>query len=823
MHLPLDLLYNLRLLRKNLGFVSICVLMIGMGMGLSITMYSITVNVDTRLLPFENGDRFVDIFGYDNSENAAREIVRDGFIYQSLQASSSNTFKTIGAYLETRAVLSDGEVSERFEAVRITPNLFQETGVVPNLGRSLLPSDGAFGARPVAVISHRAWQSYYVGRQSIIGSISRINGDPFTIVGVMPEGFVYPQSHDIWMPLQLTTGLEPGEYPNISIQGVVTDGVPIESARIEVASLLQQLAATYPQHYEQVEGRARNCCRFINYGDETVPGANLLAMLTFSLLFLICLNVANLFLVRTNQRIHEFSIRMALGASRKQLVQAVLQDSLLIALLGGLLGFILADLGMSYVGTSADSALATMGGLPFTFYFGWELATIISAFVLIVLIWILSAGLAVWQIARQELSQTLAGGKTGATESRSALGTATMVSIEVIFSCFLLVLTGVLIGASIESANTDYGTATDGYLTGRVDLPAEGYSELASRNTYRENLQLELLRQEGIEDVSFTTALPSQGDRSYFFQLDDRDVRVNNQYPRKAMISIANNYFETMEVALLAGRNIDVTDTQNSLPVVIIDEIFAEQMWPEEANPILGAVGKSIELTSSVDSSDWNTATIIGVAPHIIQGVAMDDINRTSFYQPLSQRQLIRDTARLNVVVKVSGDPQDYRQILQLAAARVDRDVPVATISTLSDWLIAANSVMVFATEASTGIAILTLVLAVTGIYAIVSRSVRQRTKEIGIRRAIGSSNGNVLWVFIRQGLKYLGLGLTLGGGAAILASNALDSESIQLLTWLPLVLVIVSLGLGLLVLVATYSPARLLIALEPGETLHHD
>lgn len=822
MKLPLELLYNLRLLRKNLGFVAICVLMIGMGMGLSITMYSITLNVDTRLLPFENGDRFVDIFGYDTSPNPGRQVVTDGFIYQLLQASSTS-FETLGAFSDFSAVFSDGIVSERFEASRVDPELFQASGVVPAFGRTLQVSDSIVGSPAIAVISHRLWQNYYAGKEDILGTVSRINGEPVTIVGVMPEGFAYPMFHDIWMPLQVPGGVEPGQFPRLSIQGVLYENVSIETAKVEIENLFQQLGATFPDEYGDVDPRVRNCCRIINYSDDDSPGAALLAMLTFSLLFLICLNVANLFLVRTNQRIHEFSIRSALGASRSRLILAVLQDSLLITFLGALLGFILADLGMTYVGTAADEALSVYGDMPFTFYFGWETSIAVTAVFLILIIWVLTAGLAVWQISRQDLSQTLAGGKTGATESHSAFGTATMVSIEVIFSCFLLVFTGVLIGASIQSANTDYGTATEGYITGRVDLPLDNFPDSSSREEFRQNLQLELLSQNGIDEVSFTEALPSQGGTPFLFQMTDRDVRVEERYPLKALISVANNYFETMDITLRAGRNFDSTDTSESAPVIIIDEVFAEQMWPEEANPVQAAVGKTIQISARTEPPIWETRTIVGVISHVIQGVAMDGINRTAFYQPFSQRSISRGVARLNVVAKVSGAPDDYRQTLQLAAANTNRNVPVASISSLTDWLTAANSVVVFATEASTGMAVLTLALAVTGIFAIISRSVRQRTKEIGIRRAVGSSNHNVLWVFMLQGLRYLGLGLTLGGGTAILASGAISNESIQLVEWLPLVLVAVSSGLACLVLLATYGPASQLIAMEPGETLRDE
>ncbi len=824
MKLPLELLYNLRLLKKNIGFVAICVVMIGLGMGLSITMYSISQNIDTRPFPFAGGERFVDIFGVNTVLGAERGLISDGFIYQTLETSVTG-FEVLGAFSELRAVLSDGDYSEGFQAVNVKPELFAATGVQPLLGRGLQPGDASLGADPVAVISYDAWQSYYTGREDIIGSISRINGRQHSVVGVMPEGFSYPQVHDVWLPMQLPAGIQPEDYRAIWIQGVLAAGNTPELAAVEVATVLQGLDPSVQEVYEDLEWRVRMCCRFINTAGEPVRAAFLLPLLTLSLLLLICLNVANLILVRTNQRVHEFTIRTALGASRRRLILSVLQDSLLICLLGALLGFILADLGLNYVNAAATDALDMLGGMPYSFYFGWEASTAIVAIGLILLIWMLSASLAIWQISRQDLSATLAAGKGGATESRSAFGTATMVSIEVVFSCFLLVLTGVFIGASIQSAAADYGTATEGYLTGRLELPQESYAEVEAQNVYRQNLERELLSRNGVEAVSFTTALPSQGVRRQFYRLEDRDLLVDEEYPRKDVIFVADNYFATMEVPLLAGRNFDATDTGDSLPVVIIDQLFAEELWPNEPSPEQFALGQRIDLNPSMEPSQWQTATIVGVIPHVLQGVAMDEINRTSFYRPLTQRCCDSNSqyAILRVAMKVAGDPQAFRQVLQESAAQVDREVPVLELFSMTQWLEAANSVMVFASGTSSGMAFLTLMLAVTGIFAIVSRSVRQRTKEIGIRRAIGSSDFEVLWVFIRQGLRYLILGFVLGGGAAVLLSNAISNESVRLVEWLPLVAVSVTVALSLLVFVATYTPARALIQMEPGETLRDE
>lgn len=813
MNLSLDLLFNLRLLRKNFGFVAICVLMIALGMGMSITLYTIMDNGGTKSLPFPDGDRYVSILGYDTSYGTDRRSALDGYTYQIL-AESVRSYKTFGANRRLSAIFSDTDVAERYQGISITPNILQATAVTPLMGRGLLPSDDIPGAAPVVLISHRLWQNYYLGREDIVGHISRVNGDAYTVVGVMPEDFRYPTTEDLWLPLQLSASLQPGEGAGLRATAILADGSSIESANAEAHALLTQLSVDQPEFYDELGGIVIQCCGFLGIDNPVVKYS--LPALTVFLLLLVCLNVANLILVRTNQRIHEFAIRSALGASRRRLIRAILQDSLLICLLGSSLGLLIANFGMAYVDSAATEALSQMGGQPFWFSFGWERGTAISALGVLLSIWLLSAALAVWQIARQDLAVTLAGGSSNVTDSRKSFGTTSMVSFEMIFSCFLLILSGVTIGSSIDSTNADYGTTIDGYLTGRIDLTADNYLESSARDSYRENLRQELLEQEGIAEVSFATALPSQYGDGLLYALEDQDVMIDNEYPRQNVVHVEPNYLAAMDVVLRAGRNFDGTDTLDSLPVVIIDELFAAQHWPEQS-----PLGKRIELNPGTDTAQ--SLTVVGVTPHIVQGFVLDVLNAPSLYRPMSQSCCDNSGRVFSAVLKVDGSPNNYRQVLQRAAASADRDVPVSDISSLSGLLDNSNIVIIFMTEAFSGMAFITLMLAITGIYAIVSRSVRQRTKEIGIRRAVGSSNSRVHWVFMKQGFSYLCLGLLVGGGGAALMVNSVVQESLTMVNWLPLVFVSVSLGLGLLVFFATYNPASFLLAMEPGETLRDE
>ncbi len=810
MSLLSDLRYNLRLLRKSPGFVVICVLVIGLGMGMSITSYSILSSIAAKPLPFPDGDSFVRVRGVDNSNG--RTVAMDGYAYQTLQA-SVQSYKTFGAQRDVLATFSDGGVAEQFRGSTITSNLLQATAVAPLLGRSLLPQDDIPGAEPVVLISYRVWQDYYAGREDIVGVNCRINGNLYTVIGVMPDGFAFPEAEQVWLPLQLSNSLQSGEGPRLGITGVLAEGITKEMATAEVNALLAVLGDEYPDSYANYAATVNPFTNLFGADDPIVRLAVRLLplLLTLALVLLVCVNVANLILVRTNERIQEFAICSSLGATRWRLVRSILQDSLIICVLGGLLGVILADIGMSVVGSSFLEM--TSGNIPFWMTFDWELGVGSTALLAMLLIWLISAGLAFWQVSRLELFSLLASGKTGATGSRNPIGTAVLVNVEMVISSFLLIIGGVVVGVFGDIAKLDYGTATEGYLTGRINLPPARYADNSAQEIYRENLKRELLEQQGIERVSFSTALPSQYGNWADYNLEDRDLFANNRYPQQQLIFVAADYFETMELTLNEGREFDLTDTAESLAVVIVDENFSDQIWPGES-----ALSKRIEIYP--DTPDSRMLTVIGVTTHIIQSSAADEgLDRLNLYLPLAQSS----GAPFSVVLKTEGDPESFYRILREAAVRVDRDIAITGISPLTGLIEEANALVIFMARLFLVLALITVVLASTGIYALVSRSVHQRSKETGIRRAVGSSDRQVLWVFMSPGFKYLSIGLLIGGGSAALITSFLATRLPEVLFWLPSVFTIVTIGLALLIFFSTYNPARLLVAIEPGDMLRNE
>ena len=817
MHLLFDLQYNLRLMRKTPGFVAICVLMISLGMGLCITLYSISDNMGIKSMPIVDGDRLVKLGGRYTAIPNYEPHPLDGFIFQNV-AANAQSYEMLGAYLESAAIVSYGDLANRYQLAYINQNLFEAAGVAPILGRPFQNADTQLDAEPVTVISYPVWQNTFVGRDDVIGQVLRINGKAHTVVGVMPPDFNYPVWYDLWVPLQLPSNVQPHDLRWLTIWGVLKPNVSREYAQREFELLFNRISEQVPETYPNLAVEVYPCCTIL--GGEPNAVGFVLPILSFALLILVCVNVANLILVRTNQRIHEFAIRSAVGAVRKRLLITVLQDSLLISVFGACLGLVLATLGMAYVKNALIFALSPLTP-PYWFDFTWQLNTLLVSLGLTAAIWILSAALALWQVGRQDLSATLALGEKGATDKRGTMGTSLLVSFEMVFSCFLLILSGLAIGMTLNVSKADYGTPVEGYLAGRLFFPTENFSTYQQWRAYQTELTAALENNNGIEAVSFATALPSQYGRTQPFALEDRNLKMGDRYPRQSIVQIANNYFDTMQVELISGRQFDSADNANSLPVVIVDENFAAQYWPGES-----AMGKRIQLNPETDNAEW--LTVVGVIPHIIQRMASDGMNDPSLYRPLAQTccefldEVLADQS-FSIVVKVEGNPVDYRQILRTTAGAVNNRVSLLYLQPLANLIEHSNTLIYFAANMSSTLALIALVLAIIGIYAMISRAVRQRAREIGIRRAIGSSNGQVLWVFIRQGLLYLVLGLLVGGGAAAMIADFMDGSVGNLIAWLPLVFFLVSTSLAILVIYATYNPARYLIGMDPGETLRDE
>ena len=811
MNLWLDLRFTLRLLYKNLGFSIIAVLVIALGMGVSLTLFNLVNNFLGKSLPYKNGERYVVVISVDRSDTdrVSGQRHADGISSHifGLIRDQVRSYEFVGAAQLTHPVtMSDGEAPELFSAALVTPQLMNLTGIKPLLGRQLVADDSVPGAQKVVLLGYEVWQNYYAGKVSAVGRYSRIDGELYTIVGVMPESFTFPVSHQLWLPMSEEVE-KIGEHIEVTPIAVLKDGVNPIQANLELAALLSQVENEYPTEYSNLEAVNLPLTRVIEPND--IPMFPVMAALGFVVFLLVLINVGNLLLVRAGERTQELVIRSALGGAKWRIAQQLLVESFLICVAGGLLGLLFSHYGISFV----RQAMSIID-VPFWMSFSIGYDTVSWAIIIMFMIWILAGGITAWRAMGLDFNLVLSNSGAGVVGKVGGKLTSALVSLELILSVLLLTVSGTLVATSNELQKTDYGTATKGFLTARINLGGDRYQDPTTRYQFYVNLQQELKSDAGVIESALTSALPGmQAPVEIAYGLEDRIVKQDGIYPTQSLISVTDSYFQTMGVDLIGGRQFNASDTAISQPVVIVDAQFSQKVWRDQS-----PLGKRIQL-DPVEKSPPSWLTIVGVVPHINQSppfLGKRDV--TSLYRPLTQSV----PEGIQLVVKVRDDPDNHHRNIKLATARVDRDVPLTDIYSLQQLHKLSASPLELLSSVFISVSLVALVLATTGIYSMVSRSVLVRTQEAGIRRALGLSDRGTTTLFLRQGLLHLLIGIVVGGSAGLMICYrvaALYTEVLDLV--FPIFLGVSSL-VCFLVVVASWVPARKIASMEPGQALHY-
>jgi len=428
---------------------------------------------------------------------------------------------------------------------------------------------------------------------------------------------------------------------------------------------------------------------------------------------------------------------------------------------------------------------------------------------LTVAIWILSSLLPAWKIARQDVSEVLSGSGKGSVQIGNFTTTKLIVGLQIVCTCFLLVVCGALLYAMVEIVHTDYGVLKKGILTAKLDLPANRF-DANQRWRYVSELEQELHQLSVVDAVAISDYLPGMAVDENEYTVRGLELEANGQYPISPFVSINTDYLSTLEIDIIEGRNFNSSDDKSSLLVALIDRDLAAKFWPDDS-----ALGKQIQFDPQ-NTASW--LTVVGVTANVVANwPAISSL--PIVYRPLAQAAF----SKLQLSIKVRGQPLDAVAEVKRAATRIDREIPLYRFLTMEEHLYSLEASADLFGNVFTGISFATLVMAISGIYGIISRSVLQRITEIGIRRALGSNNSKIIWLYLRGALVYLVIGCLVGGGSALLVTGAIFSSLQAGLGAVPLIYFIVCAGLAGLVAIATYLPVRKAIALEPGEALHYE
>jgi putative ABC transport system permease protein len=831
--LRLDLRLVLRMLGKRPGFTLIVTLTLALGIGANTAIFSVVNAVVLKPLPFKQPDRLLHAWEtqgrgvrYQEGTDARFITVRPGS-YHDWKA-MNRSFEKMTAYRWSQAMLGVGAGTELLWANNVTADFFETLGAPALLGRTFATNDYGPNAPRVVILSHELWQTRFGGSPDVIGRAIPLDREGVTVIGVMPAGF-YPtllNPPQIWLPLWFDAGAQ----TNRTSWGLTTiarlkPGVTIEQAASEMDTIADRLAQAYPQHY-------RNMGVVLVPVDSQLLGSkrglfSLLLGAVGVVLLIACVNVAGLLSARAIERAKEFAVRAALGASRVRLVRQLLSESMLLAGLGGLLGLLLARLAIRPILTLLP-AEARVPRLNEAQLDGTALLFTLALSLLTGVLFGLAPAL---KAARADLNETLKEGGRGNArgESGRRAGDALVIA-EVALSVALLVGAGLLMNSFLRVLRTEPGFKTDNLLALRVRAPHYRYGkfETGGKNPARvrlfEQLEARLAALPGVASVAYTANLPMRhGANPWGFHIDGREPPPETPQGRAAMSGkpgvyhhgdasiqrVSPDYFRTLGLRLLRGRLLDERDRADAPGVTVINETLARQYFTHE-DPI----GKRVVVDMT---SYYPELTIVGVVADF-KLHALDEPDFPEMFWALAQWPNPDGW----LVISAGGDSSALSSAAQREINNFDRELAIEEVVTMRAAVAASLWRYRFSAALLGLLAALALVLAMAGLYGVLSYSVTQRAHEIGLRMALGAQKGDMLRLIIRQGLTPVCVGVLIGLIAALLMRRLIASFLYGVTAVDPPTYVGVALLLVIVALIACFIPARRAVRIDPIVTLRH-
>ncbi|HZG54137.1 MAG TPA: ABC transporter permease [Pyrinomonadaceae bacterium] len=805
-----DLRYGFRMLWKSPGFTLVTVLALALGIGANTAIFSVVNTVLLRPLPYPNGERIVFI-GEWAQQVPEMSVSYPNFIDWREQ---QQTMEQIAAFRSANYVLTGVGEPERLDGRQVSAAFFNVLGVTPALGRSFSPDEDKPGGNPVALISHGFWQRRLGGDPSILNKPIQLSNESFTVIGVLPQTFEWQSPVDVFVPIGLRSDLphmvERGNHPGIYVLGLLKPNVSIEQARTEIKAIAERLAKQYPDSnggnsavLDSLQARAVEDIR---------PALLILLAAVGFVLLIACANVANLLLARAASRSKEIAIRTALGAGRMRIIRQLLTESLLLSMMGGVLGLLFAMWGI-------DALLAALPeDVPRLLVAGIGLDAPVLVFTLAVsIVTGLLFGLApALQASKSNLNETLKdGGRTSAGVGRQRVRNMLVVS-EVALSLLLLVSAGLLSKSFMRLQQTDLGFDPTNVLTLRVPLPEARYKENAKVENFWDELLRRVRALPGVESAGLTRGLPMNGGIESGVMMEGQETTNPKDVTMAVNLYAEPGYFKTMNIPLVSGRYLSEQDTKDAPLVVMVDEMFVARLSPN-ADPI----GKRLR----IGGDRAPLRTIVGVFKHM-KHYAPDEEGRVEIYTPYRQvpaESFAASNRSLWLAVKTKGDPTSLAPAIRNEVLQMDKDQPISNVGTMERIVAATVAPQKFATWLLAVFAATAMLLAAIGIYGVMAYSVTQRTHEIGIRMALGAGRRDVLRMVVSQGMKLAFIGVALGLAGAFALTRLMSSLLYGVSATDPLTYGGVSLLLASVALLACLVPARKATKVDPMIALRYE
>ncbi len=802
-----DVQHAFRCLIRRPGSALPAIVTLGLGIGLTTGMFSILNSVMLRGLPVEDPEELMAVARINPSQGAARlpTPIHD---YADLSERQS-TFEELGAYNLTTFNLATGDgPPDVVNAAIVTSNVFQLLRTPPVLGRDFVDEDERIGALPVALIGFRFWQNRFDGAPDVLGRTVRLNGQPTQIIGIMPDDFEFPIFQQLWKPMPaIDRSLDRGTGPAVSVFGRLSDGVSKEQAQDDIGRIMRQLAVDYPDTNEGITAViAPYVQEVIGY---QMPGVLYTMLATVSMVLLIaCANVANLLLARASLRSKEVALRMALGARRSQVVFQLLADSSVIAVLGAALG-----LGVAQLAATAFNRALTGFPQGVAYWMSIEIDVTVLLFVLLLTIGatLLSGVIPAIRASRTDVNEILKDAARGTPSLSIGRLSRGLVIGQVALSFALLVSAGLMVKSVRNLANVDYPFDGESVLTASLSLPPADYPGDAERLQFFDQLRQRLNMEAAVISASIATELPAAGFGSGRFELEGQSYSGENDYPRARIGSVDQAYFETISTGVVEGRSFQTSDDAVSTPVAVVNQRFVSRYFPGE--PVLG---RRVRLRSGSQSDGEGQGlkwyTIVGVAPDFYLDVSAFGAPPEAIYLPLAQRA----ASVVKLLVHTRGDPLQFTSRTRDIVAELDQDLPISQVDTLAGTIRSGNLLFNIFAVMFTVFGAAALLLASIGLYGVLSFNVNERTRELGVRTALGASRIRLIRLVMRQAAIQLTSGMVIGVGLSLLLGRGLSFVLFGVEAADLSVLVVIAAILSLTAGVACLVPARRATRVDP-------
>ena len=797
-----DLRFALRVILSHRWFSAAVVATLALGIGLNTMVFTLINAALFKPVPVPGGARLVAIRNRNasQSDDAIRVSYPDFHDYRT-QASS---FAALEASSDEEGVLSErGNPPQSYQMEHASSGIFEMLHIRPILGRGFLPSDDKPGAEPVLLLGYGIWQDRYSSSPSVVGRQVRVNEKPATIIGVMPKGFKFPTNVDMWMPLAPTPDLEKRASRPLQLFGMLKPGTTITQANVELNEIARRLAIQYPDTDKDIGVSVETFQQRYNGGGIRLVFLLMLAAVGFVLL-IACANVANMMLSRSLARQREMSIRSALGASRWRVIRQLLIESLVLSILGGALGLALAMLGVHWFDLSTQNV-----GKPYWVQFTLDY-TVFGYFAALCIVSGLLFGTApALRSSRVDLNEVLKDGARSAGKHRGGSLSGLLVIFQFALTLVLLTGAGVFMHSLLKNLSANRSVPADQLMTARIDFPEDRYKDTDARQRFYDQLLPRLKAIPGVTRVALGSNLPGLGAGASQIEIEHSAIDNPAHRPSVSFVVQSPGYFDAIDLPILLGRDFNEADGTADHKSAILTRECAQHFWPNQS-----AIGKRFRFYDDKNKpGDW--ITVIGISANIVQELDEKD-PKPLLFVPFRQE----GWNGMALLVRASANPITA---VRAALQDLDPDLPLRDVYTLPQAIEHQQWYLHLFSKLFAGFALIALLMAAVGIYAVIAQQTNDRTQEIGVRMALGANARNIVTLVMARGLWQIGAGLVLGMAAALPATRLMAGLHINVSPSSPAVFIIVAALLTAVGLFACWLPAHRAAALDPVKAIRYE